>query len=219
MDDVVDDSGTMCPGLRAICDSFHTSLNAEGVELARNSGILSYQDVLGGFVAAHHFVANGADVIQGCKDWRRLKGEGKIVRSPGHAGNKSTSPSDPGFWEHPVLFKQHKPRAIPYSAVTSGHGKLGSQQMAQQKIDVVVDEIISIMDDRARERYFKGITKIRDVEMRMFMLRKSIAGSGGHDYLRGCLNALKRLNAWLSAKYGARHGYDCEPHQAGCVLQ
>ena len=91
MDDVVDDSGTMCPSLRAICDSFNTSLNAEGVDLAKRSGILSYQDVLGGFVTAQHFVANGEDVIQGCKDWRRLIREGKVIQSPGHAEREATS--------------------------------------------------------------------------------------------------------------------------------
>ena len=63
MDDVVDDSGTMCPGLRAICDSFNTSLNADGVELARKCGVLSYQDVLGNFVTAQHFIANESTSI------------------------------------------------------------------------------------------------------------------------------------------------------------
>ena len=100
MDDVVDDSGTMCPGLRAICDSFNTSLNADGVELARKCGVLSYQDVLGNFVTAQHFIANGEDVIQGCRDWRSLVAEGKVIQSPGH---KAQDSSGSGFWEHPVL--------------------------------------------------------------------------------------------------------------------
>ena len=81
--------------------------------------------------------------------------------------------------------------------------------MAKQKVGEVVDAIISVMDDEARERYFKGISEIADEEMRMFMLSKSIAGSGSPDYLRGCLNALKRLDAWLRVKcprrVAARH--------------
>ena len=125
MSDIVDDSGTMCSCLRAVCDSLNTSLNEEGVELARNCGSLSYQDVLGGFVAARHFVANGEEVIQGCKDWKRLLGEGKIVQSPGHAKQESGSSPGSGFWEYPVLFKQSKQRVLPFSAVASGSGALG----------------------------------------------------------------------------------------------
>jgi hypothetical protein len=164
----------MCPGLRAICDSFNTSLNADGVELARKSGVLSYQDVLGNFVTAQHFIANGEDVIQGCRDWRSLVAEGKVIQSPGH---KAQGSSDSGFLEHPVLFRKSKQRALPFSAVASGSGALGGQQMAKQKSNEVVDDIISIMDDEARERYFKGISEIGDETVRMFMLRKSMVGT------------------------------------------
>ena len=218
MDDVVDDSGTMCPGLRAICDSFNSSLNADGVRLAREAGVLSYQDVIGNFVTAQHFIANGEDVIQGCRDWRSLVAEGKVIQSPGHKGQAVVDSSGSGFWEHPVLFKKSKQRVLPFSAVASGSEALGGRQLAKQKIDEVVDDIISIMDIEARERYFKGISEIEDEAVSMFMLRKSISGAGGHDYLRGCLNALKRLGAWLQAKYGPRHGYRCKPAIVGWFI-
>ena len=60
--------------------------------------------------------------------------EGKVIQSPGH---KARDSSGSGFWEHPVLFRQSKQRALPFSAVASGSGALGE----------VVDDIISIMDD------------------------------------------------------------------------
>ena len=218
MGDIVDDSDTMCSSLRAICDSFNTSLNAEGVELARKSGSLSYQDVIGGFVAARHFIANGEDVIQGCRDWKRLLADGKIVQSPGHEQRMSEASNGSGFWEHPVLFRQSKQRVLPFSAVASGSETLGSQQMSKQQTGEVVEALISLMDDAARERYFRGISEISDEQMRMFMLRKSISGAGGPDYLRGCLNALRRLDEWLRRKYGSRHGYCCKPAIAGWFI-
>ena len=100
--------------------------------------------------------------------------EGKVIQSPGH---KAQGSSGSGFWEHPVLFRKSKRRALPFSAVASGSGALGGQQMAKQKISEVVDDVISIMDDEARERYFKGISEIGDETVRMFMLRKSMVGT------------------------------------------
>jgi hypothetical protein len=91
------------------------------------SGVLSYQDVIGGFVNAQHFIANGEDVIQGCKDWRRLIREGKVIQSPGHAEREATGSSGSGFWEHPVLFKQSKQRALPFLAVASGSERISGQ--------------------------------------------------------------------------------------------
>ena len=71
MNDIVDDSNSMCPGLRAVCDSLNTALNAAGIEMAAG-GRISYQDVIGEFITAEHFIERGSEVVKGCHDWHRL---------------------------------------------------------------------------------------------------------------------------------------------------
>ena len=106
-------------------------------------------------------MGNGDDVIRGCKLWAQLQRDGKVVNSPGHRPDERSAPVGTRFCEVPVLFKQTKQRALPFSAVPTEMGGLSSQRLAAQKIDEVVEDLLNRMDDRTRELYFGGINAAR----------------------------------------------------------
>ena len=177
-----------------------------------------YLNALGEFITASDFVERGEEVVRACSLWRQLVKDGKILNSPGHRLGEDAEPVGTVFVEVPVLFKRSKRKALPFDPVAVDSAGMSSQQIEKMKIDTVVEDILSKMDSDARERYFEGIGAVEPEAWRLYLLRKSIKGSGGHDYLRGCMNALNRLDRWLRAKYGANHGYACKPAIVGWFI-
>lgn len=218
MSESLDDAGLMCKGLRHVCDTVRTTLSSRGIREALECGEFTYMDIGYGINDPGLFEEKGEEVIQRCKAWNELVQSGKVRESRGHCIEETSEPVRTGFIEAPELFRSKKPRIPSYAAVPAKDLELGGKELEAIKIDEVVDDILLRMDDAVRERYFDGLSSLPNAAYRENLMRKSLRGSGSHGYLRGCVNALRRLDEWLVQRFGRGHGYRCKPAIAGWFL-
>ena len=107
------------------------------------------------------------------------------------------------------LFAPPKGALKPYEFGADGSSRTARAD-EKSTIATWASELVGFMSSDIREKFFPGRASV-PAEVYPNLLLEAVKNSGGAEYLRSCVYALRRFDEWLKAKISVCHCFDVKP--------
>ena len=205
----------LTPRLKSLMENLRSELTDIGKEesLVASLSVHDYP-----VMQANWFTENGTSIIG--KSERIAQKSTLSGISSSEVGNATASfHSSVAFSGEPLDFKrkqQKKPKwDLAFEPSFDGSESSGRAQ-ASVMLDEAAQALYDFMDTEAKERYLRGFEKLPGETGQKLILRTFRGWGTGT--LKGALSALRRIDLWLSTKFGCVYSFKVEPAMVGWFL-
>ena len=119
-----------------------------------------------------------------------------------------------------TIFKECKVRMQKWDTVVHQAAAVSGRGEENARAEKIADELLVLMSDAVRERFLPGyLNHIKTVPREMAkVLRMGVLRLAGPDQLRSTRDALRRLDAFMAARFSRSHGFYVEAAVVGWFL-